>query len=328
MNFSKRELYAAGEPLGESATQHKPFGRIYGGGGGGGTQTSTSQMTIPDELKPAATAMSNVATQVGNSTWNPYTGQGVAPMNPYQNTAINMTAQRALGGDQTIGAGNQFLQNTLQSGPQQATMNPYGNISAGVNPFAGMNNPYLQQSIDNSINDLRTAYSENTLPQITSANIRSGSFGNSGLSEFEAQKQRDLAKQAGNISTSMRMQDYGNQMQLAESALGRDMGAQQFNAQMGGDWASRNDAMFQNSMGTRLNAAQLGLNYGNQAYQDAGQLMNMGQQAYNVAQDQNDFNYQQYMNQQNYPLQQLQALTGVLRGNSGTTTTTSGGGGK
>jgi hypothetical protein len=34
MNYSRRQLYALGEPLGESATRLKVGGRIYGGGGG------------------------------------------------------------------------------------------------------------------------------------------------------------------------------------------------------------------------------------------------------------------------------------------------------
>jgi hypothetical protein len=36
MNYSRRQLYALGEPLGESTTRLKLGGRIYGGGGGGG----------------------------------------------------------------------------------------------------------------------------------------------------------------------------------------------------------------------------------------------------------------------------------------------------
>jgi len=34
--YSKRELYALGETLGDSVTEHKVGGRIYGGGGKGG----------------------------------------------------------------------------------------------------------------------------------------------------------------------------------------------------------------------------------------------------------------------------------------------------
>jgi len=37
MSMSRRDLYAMGEPFGDSATQHKVGGgRIYGGGGSGG----------------------------------------------------------------------------------------------------------------------------------------------------------------------------------------------------------------------------------------------------------------------------------------------------
>jgi hypothetical protein len=42
MNYSRRQLEAFGEPLGESVTRLKPGGRIYGGGGGGGPTTSTT----------------------------------------------------------------------------------------------------------------------------------------------------------------------------------------------------------------------------------------------------------------------------------------------
>ena len=54
MNYSRRQLEAFGEPLGESATRSKPFGRIYGGGGGGGGPTSSTvtQTTIPEYLRP------------------------------------------------------------------------------------------------------------------------------------------------------------------------------------------------------------------------------------------------------------------------------------
>lgn len=65
MNYSRRQLEALGEPLGESVTQVKPGGngRIYGGGGGGGpTQTTVTQSNIPDWLRP------QVETVLGGAT--------------------------------------------------------------------------------------------------------------------------------------------------------------------------------------------------------------------------------------------------------------------
>jgi hypothetical protein len=55
MSISRRDLYAMGEPFGDSATQRKAGGgRIYGGGGSGGggsNQTSTQVVDLPDWAK-------------------------------------------------------------------------------------------------------------------------------------------------------------------------------------------------------------------------------------------------------------------------------------
>jgi hypothetical protein len=52
MNYSRRQLEAFGEPLGESVTRLKPGGRVYGGGGGGPSSTTVNQSNIPDWLRP------------------------------------------------------------------------------------------------------------------------------------------------------------------------------------------------------------------------------------------------------------------------------------
>lgn len=58
MNYSRRQLEAMGEPLGESVTQKKPGGRIYGGGGPSGPSSSTVyQNSIPKYLEPYAGPM-------------------------------------------------------------------------------------------------------------------------------------------------------------------------------------------------------------------------------------------------------------------------------
>lgn len=281
---SRRELYAAGEPFGDSATRTKPGGRIYGGGSGGGGSSTTTQ-SIPDELKPLATAYTNKAMNLGNQGFNPYYGQRYADLNTTQNLGIGMIQDRALNGDATQNAGASFLQNQLQSGPRGAT----------VNPYAQQNNPYLDAAVGKA--------QASALGAGQAAQIRSGSFGNSGIAEA-------TAKQVGDIATNMYGQAYDRQAQLAESG------------------ASRNDAMFQNYVGNNLNAANLGLQYGNRAYQDAQQLMNAGQ----VMQDQNqqnlDFSYQQFQEAQNLPYRQLAAMSGVFGSNLGSTATTqqSGGG--
>ena len=338
---SRRELYSMGEPFGDSATRAKPGGRIYGGGGGGGPQTSETTQSIPDELKPLATAYSNKAMDLSNQSYNPYGGQRYADMNQSQMMGLGMAQDRALNGSSLMDAGGNWLQNMLQNGPAGATGNPMGGINrqqvgAGSNQYAGQN-PFLEQQIESSIGDLRKSYMDNTLPEIASANVRSGSFGNSGMQEFEANKQRELAKQAGQISTGMRMQDYGMQQQLAESGLNRDMSAQmanlgtsEANFARGQDWAGRNDNMYQNYMGNSLNATGQLPTFGNQAYQDANALFQSGQAMQDQQQQGLDYGYQNYLDSQNLPYKQLAAMSGVFGSNLGSTSKTesTGGGGK
>ena len=60
MNYSRRQLEAFGEPLGESVTRAKPGGRIYGGGGSAPstpTNQTVTQTSIPDYAKPYVETM-------------------------------------------------------------------------------------------------------------------------------------------------------------------------------------------------------------------------------------------------------------------------------
>ena len=59
-SYSRRELYAAGEFLGESVTRKEGGRIIYGGGGGGPsgpTQSTTVTSNIPEYAKPYVTNM-------------------------------------------------------------------------------------------------------------------------------------------------------------------------------------------------------------------------------------------------------------------------------
>jgi hypothetical protein len=71
--------------------------------------------------------------------------------------------------------------------------------------------------------------------------------------------------------------------------------------------------------------------YGNQSYNDAAQLMKVGGQVQDQAQQNNDFAYQQSQDKQNLPYKQMAAYSGLLgsSGSTGSSTTTpTGGGGK
>lgn len=379
--ISRKQLYALGEPFGESCSRRVAGRTLYGSGGGGGGKSTTVQ-SIPEELKPLASAYANKAMALGNQSYNPYQGQRYSGPTGAENQGLNMVANRAMNGDPTMNAGANFLQQQINSGPGSATMNPYGGINAvynnermnagyngnqvsgGYNPYMG-SNPYLDSAVNRAQSNVVSQFNNMTKPQTEAAMVGSGSFGNSGLQQTLQNQQVAAGKQLGDIASQMYGADYNNTQQLAESGLnrnlqaqqfnsgitdanlgrsmqaqqfnsgltdaniGRNMQAQQYNSSMGNEWAGRNDAARQNQTANNLNASQLGLQYGNAAYNDANQLMNAGAYARNFDQQGRDFNFQQYQDQQNLPYKQLAAMSGVFGSNlGGSSTTTSSGGGK
>lgn len=246
------------------------------GGGGGGSSTTVQE--IPAELKPLATQYTTSAINLSNQPYQPFTGQRYADLNGIQNQAISNVYQRAMGGDRTINAGSNYLQNTL-NGQNKPTV--------GTNAYAGAN-PYLDNAINRSMDDVQTR---------VNSQFGGSNYGTSANQEL-------LGRELGNVSSNMRMQDYTTQQGLAENALNRNLQA----------WQMGNNA--------QANAAQLGLNYGNQAYADASQLMNAGQTLQDQQQQGLDFNYQQYLDQQNLPYKNLAAMSGVFGSNLGGTSTT------
>jgi hypothetical protein len=260
--------------------------------GGGGSSSSTTQ-SIPEELKPLATAYSDRAMNLAKQAYQGYGGQQVEGINSYQKAGMDVITNRAIGGDSLMNQGKSTMQNALASG-NAATKNGYSGA-----------NPYLQQNIDAALGDITRNYNDAIAPGLTTQAVGSGSFGNSGAQAAQQNSLNELTKNLGNTASGMRMQDYTAQQQLAES------------------YANRNDQM-------KSQYLNLAPTYGNQAYTDAAQLMSAGQQYQDTAQQQLDAQYQNWADAQNDPYKKLAAMSGVFGSGLGNTATTkqSGGGGK
>jgi hypothetical protein len=119
----------------------------------------------------------------------------------------------------------------------------------GNNPFLGMNNPFLQANIDATMGDITRNYNNVVKPQTESAMVNSGSFGNSGLMAMQGEQQRQLAQTMGDVSSRMRMQDYGQQQQMYQWDQG-------FNRGLFNDAFDQNQQQFNNAMGLMGTADQ------------------------------------------------------------------------
>lgn len=226
---------------------------MSGGGGGGTSQTVQS---IPEELKPLATAYTNKAVGLSDQPFQAYGGQRYADLNGTQQQGIGMIQQRAMNGSPVMDSAQSNLQGMMSGGS-----NPY--LDAMVNRAQG-----------------------NVLSNANVAQARSGSFGNSGIAE-------QAARQMGDVATSI----YGG--------------------------------AYEADQGRRMQAIGMAPTFGNQAYQDAGNLLKAGQLQQDQAQQGMDFNFSQYQDAQNLPYKQLAGMSGVFGSNLGAqSSTTQSGGGK
>lgn len=182
MTINRRELYAAGLPLGGCVTRRE-FGRMVCGGGGGDS-TSASQITYPDEIKPLLTNVANLSTQLYNTPFQGYTGQRFAGLNGTQNQALQGTIARAQNGSPVDQAAQSNLTDLM--GNQQ--------------------NPFLDQMVQSAQKSVVDSFNNSTAPQLTNAAVGSGSFGNSGVQQAQQYADSQLQQNLGNVAANM----YGN----------------------------------------------------------------------------------------------------------------------
>ena len=91
-SYSRRELYALGEPLGDSATYRKAGGLVLGDGGGGGggsaaPSSTTQTMELPEWARPyAKNVLSKGAalTDINQNPYQQYGGNRIAGFSPMQ----------------------------------------------------------------------------------------------------------------------------------------------------------------------------------------------------------------------------------------------------
>ena len=257
---SRSKLYSLGEPFGDSCTRVEGARRICGGGGdSGGGQTSTTTQSIPDELKPLASAYTTKAINLGNTSYSPYSGERYADLTGTQQMGLDAIQRRATEGSATVNNAEQAL---------------------NTNIAGGQTNPYLDSLVAKAQDSVRS--------QFNTGAVNSGSFGNSGLQE-------QFQKGLGDVATDM----YG--------------------------------AAYETDKNRQLQSIGMAQDFGNQAYTDAGQLLNAGQIQQDQQQQQKDFDYTQFQEQENLPYKQLAAMSGVFGSNLGaasSTESTGGGGGK
>lgn len=312
-SYSRRELYAAGEFLGEMATQRKAGGgMIYGGGGGGQpapTQNTTNTSNIPEYAQPYVESMLGATQQqLFNTTPNSSGGvdiTGVKPYVPYSQNPQDYVAgfsplqQQAYKGASELQAPGELGAAAGMEG--RATM---GAMGAGrdyyrmaTNPYAvgAFMNPYVQESLQPQLNEIQRQADINS-QQAASRATAAGAFGGTRgeLAQSEAQRAGLLAQQ--NAIGQGYNNAYNQAIQNMQYGAGLGLQGQQAAMQGAGQLANIGQAGLQAQEGI------LGLQsqYGSQQQQQQQNIINQAVQNYATAQQ--------------YPQQQLAFMNAQLRG--------------
>ena len=315
MNYSRRQLEAALEPLGEDVTRSKPGGRIYGGGGQPSTPSSTTQTTLtyPKEFQPMVMETAQRAIAEASTPYTAYKGERLAGFDPYQLTAQQAVAN--LAPSQQLGTASQFATGAgLKAGDVQYQPQQFGTSSFATPGLAGLYmSPYAQNVIDIQQREAQRQADIAKTQQQAQA-VGRGAYGGSRQAILEAEAARNLAQQKADIQQKGQQAAYEQAQNLYGTEAARALQAQQATE------ASRQYGAGLGLQGlqTQLQAAQQLGGIGQEQMQQQQAIINAlqaaGQQRQALQQAQLSQQYQDFLTQKQYPYQQIAFMQEMLKG--------------
>lgn len=276
------------------------------------TNVTNTQTTIPEYARPYAEKMLGQTEALAATPYQTYNRERVAGFTPMQQQAFQsaqgMQTSGLTGfGGQAAGAATMGALGT-HFDPSQFQGGQFGSQEAQQ-----YMNPYMQNVVGVQQREAqRTADVAST--QRGAQAVGSGAFGGSRQAIMDAEAARNLATQKGNIQAQGLMASYNQAQQQFNADQSRNMQAQQLGEQSKQYGAGLGLQGLQTAL---QGAGQLGALGGQQFGQ--GMDINKLQQAYGTQQQQQDQTrmsqqYQDFLNQQNYPYKQLGFMSDMLRG--------------
>lgn len=233
-------------------------------------RNTTTTTTDPQQMEMYAD-LYNRAKGIADTPFIPYTGARIAGFNPDQLAGFDAT--RNMFG-QSMGFDPRGQLNRLAN--QQAPSLLSTDLEAYQNPFQ-------QQVIDSTLNDLNRAR-QIQLQSDQDRAIGAGAFGGSRSAILESETNRNFADQAARAAGNLRMQGFDRATSLAGQDLGREMQNRGFQA-----------GLFGNQLSDQ--------------YRALGLLSGIGSQQQGLQQGALDSSFGEFMRALQYPQQQLNMLS-------------------
>lgn len=289
---------------------------IFGGGGGGGgspaNQTVTQENAISKFAAPYVENMLGRAEALTTQPYQAYPGQRTAEFTGLQNQAfgqagnlgvMGQTQQASnLAGQAGIGALN------MQYDPMMARTQNFGGRQA-----AQYMSPFLQESLAPQLREAERA-SAIQGQQNQARAVGQGAFGGSRSALVEAERQRNLGIQQGDIMSKGYQDAYTNAMQQFNADQARQLQAQQMNQGQQQFGANLGLQGLQTGLSAASTLGQLGQN---QYAQQTGNINLMNQLGTQQQQQQQNIlnqQYQDFLTQKQNPYTQLSFMQNMLAG--------------
>lgn len=314
-NWSRRELEAFGEPLGDSVTQRKlGGGYVCGGGGKGGggspppASQSVTQTSIPEYARPYVEEMlgkSQALTDINQNPYQAYGGQRISQFSPLQQQAFANVASQTTAGQlapATQLAGAAGLGSLGVAGQAAGAGQRYADLATSPQAQQAYMSPYMQNVVEFQKSQAIRDYARG-IPALRSQAVGQGAFGGSRMAIQEAEAQRNLMSQLQGIEAAGSQKAFEAAQQAQQYGAG--LGLQGYGTALQGLGQTAQAA---GALG-QLGQTQFGQQ---QAISQAQQQVGAVQQA--QAQQALDLAYQDYLKQRNYPYQQLAFMSDMLRG--------------
>lgn len=277
--------------------------RVYDGGGSSAPATQTQVSDIPDWAKPYAQETLEKTKALTAAPYQAYGAPRIAGFSPLQEQA-----QQAAAGMRPSQLG--------QFGGQVAGAASLGALGTQYNPFrmgqftagraAQYMNPFVEMAMEPQLREAQRSSEMQKMADQAQA-VRSGAFGGSRQAIVEAERQRNLGMQQGDIRAKGYMsafdqaqQQFAREQQLREQSrqFGAGLGMQGLQTALQG--AGQMGALGQQQFGQEMDINRL-------QQQVGAQQQALRQQGLTQA-------YQDFLNEQNYPYKQLGFMSDMIRG--------------
>lgn len=312
---------------------------MSGGGGSSGPSNQTvTQTNLPEYARPYFERMMGRAEAASNQPYQLYGGPRIADFNTDQQNAFDIT--RGLPGSYQPGM------QTAQTMTGLAALNSPSQYNAGQHTAGQITdpgtfdtaaaqqhmNPYLNTVLNDQLARMNTRFGEQRLQRNAQA-ARSGVFGGYRQGVGEAIAERDYNQQINETENNALMQAYREAAGQFNADRDARLGAERFNIEQGYNTFGANQGALQQQERLRQSGLSGLLGASQQLFTQAGgqldadlrttdALRDIGLQQQQQEQASLDLAHQDWSNQNNYDMNQINFLNSILRGVPITASTT------